>query len=84
MVGIINAFEGIGRAGSASLAVVAPGIAEALIATAVGLFAAIPATIAYNYFSARLRGITASIDLFAAEYEGDLRRLAGVAQRQAG
>ena len=84
VVGIINAFEEIGRAGSASLAVVAPGIAEALIATAVGLFAAIPATIAYNYFSARLQTITASIDLFSAEYEGDLRRLAGVAQRQAG
>ena len=77
-------FEGIGKAGSASLAVVAPGIAEALIATAVGLFAAIPATIAYNYFTGRLRGITASIELFAAEYEGDLRRLAGVAQRQTG
>ena len=57
---------------------------EALITTAVGLFAAIPATIAYNYFSARLRGITASLDLFAAEYEGDLCRLAGVTQRQAG
>src|SRR5262245_20018173 len=84
VVGIINAFEGIGRAGSASLAVVAPGIAEALITTAVGLAAAIPATIAYNYISARLRGVTSSIDLFAAEYEGDLRRLAGVAQRQAG
>ena len=84
VVGIINAFEEIGRAGSASLAVVAPGIAEALIATAVGLFAAIPATIAYNYFSARLQTITASIDLFSAEDEGDLRRLAGVAQRQAG
>ena len=82
--GIMTAFKGIGETGSASLAVVAPGIAEALIATAVGLFAAIPATIAYNYFSARLRGITASIDLFAAEYEGDLRRLAGVAQRAAG
>ena len=84
VVGIINAFESIGRAGSASLAVVAPGIAEALITTAVGLFAAIPATIAYNYFSARLGGLTSSIGLFAAEYEGDLRRLAGVAQRQAG
>ncbi len=83
VVGIINAFEGIGRAGSASLAVVVPGIAEALIATAVGLFAAIPATIFYNNFTGRLRGITAAIGLFAAEYEGDLRRLAGVAQRQA-
>ena len=76
VVGIINAFENIGQAGSASLAVVAPGIAEALIATAVGLFAAIPATIFYNIFVGQLRGITASIDLFIAEYEGDLRRMA--------
>ena len=58
-IGIIGAFQGIGRAGSASLAVVAPGIAEALIATAVGLLAAIPATIFYNYFVGELRGITA-------------------------
>jgi hypothetical protein len=55
VVGIINAFTGIGIAGSASLAVVAPGIAEALIATAVGLFAAIPAAVFYNVFVARLR-----------------------------
>ena len=75
-IGIINAFEKIGQAGSASLAVVAPGIAEALIATAVGLFAAIPATIFYNIFVGQLRGITAAIDLFIAEYEGDLRRMA--------
>jgi biopolymer transport protein TolQ len=75
VIGIINAFQGIGRAGSASLAVVAPGIAEALIATAVGLFAAIPATVFYNVFVGRLRGITAAIDLFAVEYEGDLRRM---------
>ena len=77
VIGIINAFESIGRAGSASLAVVAPGIAEALIATAVGLFAAIPATIFYNRFVARLRGIQVSIDRFTAEYEDDLRRMAG-------
>ena len=81
VVGIINAFEqigraGIGMAGSASLAVVAPGIAEALIATAVGLFAAIPATIFYNIFTGQLRELTSAIDLFAAEYEADLRRLA--------
>jgi len=76
VIGIINAFQGIGQAGSASLAVVAPGIAEALIATAVGLFAAIPATIFYNIFVGQLRGITAAIDLFVAEYEGDLRRMA--------
>jgi biopolymer transport protein TolQ len=76
VIGIINAFEGIGRAGSASLAVVAPGIAEALIATAVGLFAAIPATIAYNYFVGELRRLAAAIDLFTAEFEGDLDRFA--------
>ncbi len=78
VIGIINAFQGIGRAGSASLAVVAPGIAEALIATAVGLFAAIPATVFFNQFLARVRVLASSIDLFAAEYQGDLQRLAGV------
>ena len=83
VIGIINAFQGIGRAGSASLAVVAPGIAEALIATAVGLFAAIPATIFYNIFVGQVRGIASAIDLFAGEYEGDLRRLAEAAPRRA-
>jgi len=53
--GIMNAFRGIGRAGSASLAVVAPGIAESLIATAAGLAAAIPAVVAYNYYLSRVR-----------------------------
>ena len=77
VVGIINAFQSIGMTGSASLAVVAPGIAEALIATAIGLFAAIPATIFYNYFLGDLRSLNAGIDLFSAEYEGDLQRLAG-------
>jgi len=75
VIGIINAFESIGMSGSASLAVVAPGIAEALIATAIGLFAAIPATIFYNYFLGDLRSLNAGIDLFTAEYEGDLQRL---------
>lgn len=75
VVGIINAFQGIGRAGSASLAVVAPGIAEALIATAVGLFAAIPATVFYNQFATRLRGVVTTADLFSIEFERDLRRL---------
>ena len=76
VIGIINAFQSIGMTGSASLAVVAPGIAEALIATAIGLFAAIPATIFYNYFLGDLRSLNAGIDLFSAEYEGDLQRLA--------
>lgn len=74
VVGIINAFTGIGVAGSASLAVVAPGIAEALIATAVGLLAAIPATIFYNILAARLREVTSAIDVFASELEGALAR----------
>jgi biopolymer transport protein TolQ len=80
VIGIINAFHNIGQAGTASLAVVAPGIAEALIATAIGLFAAIPATIFYNYFVGELRGLTAAIDLFAADCEGDLRRNSGAAE----
>ncbi|MDJ0787148.1 MAG: MotA/TolQ/ExbB proton channel family protein [Myxococcota bacterium] len=74
VVGIINSFTGIGASGSASLAIVAPGIAEALIATAIGLLAAIPATIFYNVFVARLRELRQAIDLFEAELEGDLRR----------
>lgn len=75
VVGIITAFQGIGRAGTASLAVVAPGIAEALIATAVGLLAAIPATIAYNYFLHGLREISSALDLFVADMDSDFRRL---------
>jgi biopolymer transport protein TolQ len=62
---------------------VAPGIAEALIATAVGLFAAIPATVFYNYFVGELRGLTASIDLFVADCESDLRRNAGNSEHSA-
>lgn len=76
VIGIIDAFQGIARTGSASLAVVAPGIAEALIATAVGLLAAIPATIFYNYFVGELRGLTAAIDLFSTDCEGDLLKQA--------
>jgi biopolymer transport protein TolQ len=76
VIGIIGAFQGIGRSGSASLAVVAPGIAEALIATAVGLFAAIPASIAYNAFVVRIDAIAASIELFRSDFEEDLDDLA--------
>jgi biopolymer transport protein TolQ len=75
VIGIINAFTGIGASGSASLAVVAPGIAEALIATAIGLFAAIPATIFYNIFVSRLRDLQEAIRLFAGELEADVARL---------
>ncbi len=76
VVGIINAFQGIGRAGTATLAVVAPGIAEALIATAVGLLAAIPATIFYNHFVGEVRQVLAALDLFVDDLESDFQRLA--------
>jgi biopolymer transport protein TolQ len=65
--GIMTAFRNIGATGSANLATVAPGIAEALIATAVGLFAAIPAVVAYNFFLQRIRVLTADMDNFSAD-----------------
>jgi len=65
--GIMDTFKGIGARGSATLAVVAPGISEALIATAAGLAAAIPAVIFYNYYLNRVRGMTTEMDNFAAE-----------------
>ena len=65
--GIMNAFRSIGAAGSASLAVVAPGIAEALVTTAAGLAAAIPAVIAYNYYLSRTRRMIIEIDDFLEE-----------------
>ena len=66
--GIMDAFRQIGFRGSTSLAVVAPGISEALIATAAGLFAAIPAVIAYNYFLSRIRVVTSQMENFSAEF----------------
>ncbi|MCI0469372.1 MAG: protein TolQ [Nitrospirae bacterium] len=65
--GIMNSFKGIGSAGSASLAVVAPGIAEALIATAIGLAAAIPAVVAYNYYLSRANRMIIETEDFAEE-----------------
>ncbi|MBI4684924.1 MAG: MotA/TolQ/ExbB proton channel family protein [Nitrospirae bacterium] len=65
--GIMNAFRSIGAAGSASLAVVAPGIAEALITTAAGLAAAIPAVIAYNYYLSRARHMIIDMEDFSEE-----------------
>ncbi len=66
--GIMGAFEGIARTGSASLAAVAPGISEALIATAFGLAAAIPAVVGYNIFASRVRYQLANIDGFSADF----------------
>ncbi|HIJ58884.1 MAG: MotA/TolQ/ExbB proton channel family protein [Desulfobacteraceae bacterium] len=66
--GIMEAFRGIGMKGSASLAVVAPGISEALIATAAGLAAAIPAVVAFNYFSQRVVSLQAEMDIFTTDF----------------
>jgi biopolymer transport protein TolQ len=66
--GIIDAFQALGNAGSASLRAVAPGISEALFTTALGLFAAIPAAVAYNYFSHALREMGARMDDFTLEF----------------
>jgi len=66
--GIMNAFEEIGRQSSASLAVVAPGISEALITTAVGLAAAIPGAMFFNFYSSRIKVLTATMDDFAMEF----------------
>jgi len=66
--GIIDAFHGLGAAGTASLRSVAPGISEALITTAAGLFAAIPAVIAYNHFVQRVKEFGAMMDGFALEF----------------
>jgi biopolymer transport protein TolQ len=65
--GIMNAFRNIGAQGAASLAVVAPGIAEALIATAMGLIAAIPAVIAYNYYLGKTRQMIVEMEDFSEE-----------------
>ena len=66
--GIMDAFRQIGFKGSTSLAVVAPGISEALIATAAGLFAAIPAVVAYNYFLNKIRVLSTQMESFSAEF----------------
>ncbi|WP_174872865.1 MotA/TolQ/ExbB proton channel family protein, partial [Vogesella oryzae] len=74
--GIMHAFIGLGNAGQATLATVAPGIAEALIATAIGLFAAIPAVVAYNRFAADVDRLAGRFDSFMEEFSNILQRLA--------
>lgn len=65
--GIMSTFQGIGLSGSASLAVVAPGISEALVATAAGLAVAIPSVIAYNYFNDRIRVLNSELQSFSSD-----------------
>ncbi|HBQ21635.1 MAG TPA: protein TolQ [Deltaproteobacteria bacterium] len=72
--GIMNSFQGIGATGVANLAVVAPGISEALIATAIGLAAAIPAVVAYNYFQSRLRVFISEMENFASDFTNIIKR----------
>lgn len=67
VIGVIDAFQGLGEASTSSIQAVAPGISEALVATAMGLFAAIPALVAYNHFLSRLRRLGAEMDDFSVE-----------------
>ena len=68
VAGIIQAFEGLGRQGATSLSAIAPGISEALVATAFGLVAAIPAAIFYNFFGHKIREMGARMDDFTMEF----------------
>jgi biopolymer transport protein TolQ len=79
--GIMNAFIALGEVQQATLAMVAPGIAEALIATAIGLFAAIPAVIAYNRFSHQVEKLENSYGNFMEEFSAILQRQALAAQQ---
>lgn len=72
--GIMNSFRALGQMQQATLATVAPGIAEALIATALGLFAAIPAVIAYNHYANRIERIGNRYELFMEEFTSILHR----------
>jgi biopolymer transport protein TolQ len=74
VLGVMNSFIGISVTGSASIASVAPGIAEALTTTAFGLVAAIPAAIAYNYYVSRVNRFSAELEGFASEFIGTLAR----------
>lgn len=74
VVGIMKSFGEIGAKGSANLATVAPGIAEALIATAAGLLAAIPAVIAYNSFGSRIKVIGSEMESFSSDFMNIVRR----------
>ncbi|MDO9371356.1 MAG: protein TolQ [Gammaproteobacteria bacterium] len=76
--GIMNSFRGLGNVHQATLAMVAPGIAEALIATAMGLFAAIPAVIAYNSFANDVERLHSRYDAFLEEFSTILQRQAHV------
>jgi biopolymer transport protein TolQ len=75
VMGIVDAFHGLGTAGAATLRAVAPGISEALITTAAGLFVAVPAVVAYNQFTARIRVFASAIDDFCRELINSLEEI---------
>ncbi len=74
VIGVMEAFIGISRTGSANISAVAPGVAEALVTTVAGLTVAIPAVIAYNYFVNRLNFFSGELEGFASEFIGTLAR----------
>ena len=85
VMGVVDAFHGLGTAGAATLRAVAPGISEALITTAAGLFVAVPAVIAYNQFAARIRVFASASDDFCRELLNSLEEIpvrAGAAPRE--
>jgi biopolymer transport protein TolQ len=82
--GIMNAFHALGNVKQATLNLVAPGIAEALIATAMGLFAAIPAVVAYNKYAHTAERLEGRYDDFVEEFSNILQRQAHVGVRRRG
>jgi biopolymer transport protein TolQ len=74
VIGVMDSFLGVTATGSANIGAVAPGIAEALVTTAFGLVAAIPAAIAYNFFATRLNAFSGELEGFASEFIGALAR----------
>ncbi|HEY3351677.1 MAG TPA: MotA/TolQ/ExbB proton channel family protein [Polyangia bacterium] len=74
VLGIMKSFRDIGGMGSASLVVVGPGIAEALITTAIGLVAAVPAVMAYNYFVRRIRVLSSEMESFSSDFLNIVKR----------
>jgi biopolymer transport protein TolQ len=75
VIGVVDAFHGLGTAGAATLRAVAPGISEALITTAAGLFVAVPAVVAYNQFAARVKVFASAIDDFGRELLNSLEEI---------
>ena len=75
VMGVVDAFHGLGTAGAATLRAVAPGISEALITTAAGLFVAVPAVVAYNQFTARIRIFASAVDDFSRELMNSLEEI---------